>query len=105
MKNVYRFYVDYGRGYEVQGMFVATPEEVTADIGKTASFGEVCGKHSDMNVDLEEGHFRAIEASPEVIAFVEKELGGGSGYNPLDYVRCEGCCETSGWCSCDEEKG
>jgi len=86
-KYVYKFDVDLGRGYEVEGLFVATPDEVDAAMGKTAQFGEICGKHSDMFVDLEASQFGAITSDPAIVAFVESTLGGGTGYNPLDYVR------------------
>ena len=101
-KNVYKFDVDQGRGYEVQGVFVATHEEVAKAIGKTASFGEICGKHSEMEVDLEWTDFQMIRASEEIITFIEVNLGGGSGYNPLDYIRCGECGDTAEYCCCTE---
>ncbi len=99
-KNVYKFDVDQGRGYEVHGVFVATHEEVDKAIGKTASFGEICGKHSEMDVDLGWEFFKTIQASKEVISFIEVNLGGGSGYNPLDYIRCDECGDTADYCGC-----
>jgi len=85
MKTLYRFKLSCGRMGELEGMFTAKPEDIEAALGKTAQFGEVLGKHSDISVVLDEGHFELLTDDPY---FVEKfELFGcASGFNPLSYL-------------------
>lgn len=54
MKRLYKFSFDFGRGYKGLGLFWEEPEKVKKLIGKTISFGEICGKHSEVDVDITE---------------------------------------------------
>lgn len=49
------FELDYGRMGVLKGVFEATEEEVKAAIGKTVSWDEELGKHSQDEFILEEG--------------------------------------------------
>jgi hypothetical protein len=53
-KRLYRFSFDFGRGYEGDGLFWEYPKVIEKLIGKTISFGEICGKHSEVDVTITE---------------------------------------------------
>jgi hypothetical protein len=83
---------DCGRSGSLEGLFVATEEEVNDVIGKYCSFGEVLGKHSDVYGNIEAGDITKMNVSPEAVEEVSKVLGTDwSGFNPLDYAykQCE----------------
>jgi hypothetical protein len=85
-KRLIAFGADYGHG-EITGLFISTEEEVTAAIGSNVSFGEIAGKHSDVNITLKPEHFRVIEVSDDTIDDLETIMGNTvSGYNPFDYM-------------------
>jgi len=78
---------EYGRQGTVEGLFVAADEEVASLVGQTMSFGEILGKHSDVEVGLEACDFRKIDVDAETVAKVSKQLGTTwSGHNPLKYL-------------------
>lgn len=80
---VYHFSHYQPRGYDVEGTFVATDEEVAAVIGKTVHFGEICGKHSDVSVVPTEQSMTLLTDNPDVVdAFVK--FGFASGHNPVE---------------------
>lgn len=85
---LWSFYWDCGRNGELEGLFKATKEEVQNAIGKTAYFGEVLGKHSDIYGTIEEREIQLVSDDPmKVIISTE------SGFNPLNYIEyhCEKC--------------
>lgn len=85
---LWSFYWDCGRQGEVTGLFKATKEEVKNAIGKEVRFGEILGKHSEVEGTLEDGEITLVSDNPiEVMSATE------SGYNPLHYLRyyCENC--------------
>lgn len=84
-KRVYRFSVYCGRMGSLKGVFVATAAEVKAAFGQTAHFGDALGKHSDVSVTLERGHFKTLTADPDFIAKFER-FKLATGHNPLDYL-------------------
>jgi hypothetical protein len=93
-KYLYRFFWDCGRSGDLEGLFVATEEQVKSAIGSYISFGEVLGKHSDVYGTLEERDIQKLDVSTEAVAEVSKFLGSDwSGFNPLYYVytECENC--------------
>lgn len=97
MKYLYKFYWDCGRSGDLQGLFVATEEEVNRAIGSEVYFGEVLGKHSEVYGTLDEGDIVKLDISPEAVEEVSKHLGSRwSGFNPLEYVKtyCEECEES-----------
>lgn len=94
---LWRFHWDCGRSGDLEGLFVATEEEVEKAMGSYAYFGEVLGKHSEVFGDIEEGDIVKIDVAPEVIAQLIPHLGyDWSGFNPLDYVRETSTCEECG---------
>ena len=87
MRNLYRFSQDAGRMGRVDGLFVASEEEVARLIGREVYFGEILGKHSEVTIDFEEGDIEKIELDSETVEKVTELLGETwSGYNPFDYI-------------------
>lgn len=88
--NLYSFHWDVGRMGDLYGLFLATQEEVQSAIGSNLNFGEVLGKHSEVDGILEEHEIKLITDDKE---FVEKIYNlfhknkTLSGYNPLEYVK------------------
>ena len=110
-EKVYKWEWDCGRMGDLEGLFVATEAVVAAAIGKNAYFGEVLGKHSEVQGLLEENEFTLLSEDPAVIAFVKEH--GPFGWNPLNYVRipCDDCGtemsvedEQDYWCHDCEER-
>lgn len=100
-KYLYEFCWSYGRGGCVEGLIVATEEEIKDAVGEYVNFGEVLGKHSEVYGYLKEKDFTKLDVSPEAVEEVSKHLGNHwSGYNPLDYIytRCDNCGD-----ECDED--
>lgn len=85
-QKLFRFHWDCGRNGDLYGVFVATQTEVDAAIGQKAYFGEVLGKHSDIQGTIDPGE---IEVLTDDADFIEKAIKYGiasSGYNPLQYL-------------------
>ena len=84
---LYRFRFDCGRYGELNGLFFAMTEEITSLRGKTAYFGEVLGKHSSIEVELEDDMFELLDinvvARRELLTKVGSHI---SGYDPRDYA-------------------
>lgn len=93
MKTVYGFYADCGRMGSLEGLFVATPEEVENLYGKTIHFGEALGKHSEISLKMDESNFTKRSDDPEKVAWLISIFDSETtlcGYNPLDYYEeCE----------------
>lgn len=88
MNEKYLWKFGWGLSYgDVEGLFVATEEEVVDLIGKEVYFGEINGKHSEIYGEIEEGEIEKVGLDPETVAKVSAVLGDTwSGYNPLHYV-------------------
>lgn len=87
MRYLFEYYMDCGRTGEVEGLFVATEEEVKSAIGKEVYFGEILGKHSEVVGELEESEFNKVDIDSESVEKVALKLGRTwSGYNPLEYL-------------------
>ena len=89
MKALYEFYVNCGRDGELTGLFIADTETVKGCIGRTVSFGEVLGKHSEVEFDLAEYMLKLITANAEDIAHMERIFKGTVqvGYNPIQCIQ------------------
>lgn len=89
-KKLYTFYLDWGRMGDLEGLFIAEEQDVKDIIGKSVYFGEVLGKHSEVEDEMTEDMFEAIDVPESVIAVLEEKLGTTiSGYNPLEYYEEE----------------
>jgi hypothetical protein len=101
-KGLFRYYSDCERQGSLEGTFVAEKIDVENAIGKHVSFGEVLGKHSDVNGIIEREEIELLTDDQEFIAkFVE--LKCESGFNPLEYIRCDDCGERESYCECGSE--
>lgn len=103
-ENLYRFQWDCGRMGDVEGLFIASQDEVDAAIGKPIYFGEILGKHSEVYGDLDEGDISLVSDDQEKVGWLRELLGSNvSGYSPLGYIRisCKCCgyeiCEYGDW--------
>ena len=93
-KYLWKFYWNCRREGEVEGLFVATEDEVNNSIGKEVRFGEILGKHSEVGGTIEEGEITKLDLDFETVEKVTKLLGNTwAGYNPLEYIthHCEEC--------------
>jgi len=84
-KGVYKFYWDCGRMGYLDGIFVATDSSIRKAIGQDVYFGEVLGKHSEIDGSLEEEDVKLITDDKVVVAIFE-EYKISCGFNPLDYI-------------------
>lgn len=88
MKVIAEFYQDCGRMGDLSGMFVCEKEQLEKLYGHTVYFGEVLGKHSDVELDMTEKNLSIKTDDQDFIAKFIEIMGDGtiSGYNPLDYI-------------------
>lgn len=88
MKVLYTFHWNCGRMGDLDGLFIADDSDVEKLIGKNCYFGEVLGKHSEIQGELKVGDFIIKTNDQDFIEKLEKYLGGStiSGYNPFDYI-------------------
>lgn len=87
--NLYKFYWDCGRMGDVDGLFVASSDEVAEAIGREVYFGEILGKHSEIYGTLEEKDITLVSDDLEKVQWLLSVSGGWptiSGYNPLEYL-------------------
>ena len=92
MKNLYSFYWDCGRMGDLQGLFVATPEQIESAIGRQAYFGEVLGKHSEIYGSIDRENITLVSNDHEKVKWLLEVTGGWdtiSGFNPLEYLEEE----------------
>lgn len=88
MNNLYSFYVDCGRQGSLDGLFIATQEQVDKAIGCEMYFGEVLGKHSDVQGTLESHEIKLVSSDQDKVEWLLELLGENvSGFNPLDYIQ------------------
>ena len=84
IKGIYRFYWDCYRQGSLEGLFVATDDEVNHIIGQEVYFGEVLGKHSEIFGTVDTEDLQLLTENPEIVSFFEaNEIS--IGYNPLSY--------------------
>lgn len=101
MKKLYRFDFDCGRMGDLEGIFVADDADVAAAIGQELRFGEVLGKHSDIQGTLDEGEVTILTDDAKAIEVIEKHLNGGTGFNPLHYLVLPCGCMEDDCCDCE----
>ena len=86
-KALYVFNWVQGRGGSLDGMFVAEEQEVIDLIGKTLYFGEVLGKHSEVQGNLHDTDVKLISRDQGLIAklIITCKSLTMCGYNPLEH--------------------
>lgn len=83
-KAIYKFNWDCGRMGDLEGVFVATVEEINGRLGKEIHFGEVLGKHSEITGKLEAKDVKLISYDPVFVKLFE-DNNLETGHNPLRY--------------------
>lgn len=83
-EGIYKFYVDCGRMGDVQGVFIATTDEINSIIGERIYFGEILGKHSEVVLTIEKDNITFVTDDENFIELFKK-YDLTSGYNPFDY--------------------
>lgn len=88
MKVIVNFYVDFWRGGSLDGIFICEKADLEKLYGKTVYFGEVLGKHSEVEVEMSETLLTVKTDDQDFIAKFIEIMGDGtiSGYNPFDYI-------------------
>ena len=87
MEKLWKFYWDCGRQGDLEGVFIASDEDVQAIIGQSIYFGEALGKHSEVSGTIEPGEITLLTDNQEAIEVLKKYIGMDiSGYNPLRYL-------------------
>lgn len=84
-KGLYKFYWDCGRMGHLDGLFIATKEDIFRLIGSYIYFGEILGKHSEIDGTVEADDIILLTNSEEVIKVFE-DNNISVGYNPLNYL-------------------
>ncbi|UYD59120.1 hypothetical protein HPMBJEAJ_00005 [Aeromonas phage avDM6] len=88
MLKLYRFYWDAGRNGSVEGIFVEDSEVVEKYIGSYVYFGEILGKHSEVDGTLDREDLEIVTDDQEKIQWLVSLMGYSiSGYNPISYIR------------------
>jgi hypothetical protein len=87
MRKLFRYFSDFGRMSNLEGLFIATQAQVNEIIGKEIYFGEVLGKHSEVITVIEENEIEEISDDQDLINQLEKLFNSTTlcGCNPLDY--------------------
>lgn len=69
MKSLYKFSHYFGRHGSLEGVFVATEEDIKKIMGQRVYFGEVLGKHSEVEIDaMEESDIKLLTSDQDFIA-------------------------------------
>jgi hypothetical protein len=84
-EGVYRWSQYFGRGGSLSGVFVARADEVESVIGRDVYWGEVLGKHSEVEGELEASDFELLTDDAD---FIEKfrRFGLATGRNPIQRI-------------------
>jgi len=86
-KAIYKLNVDCGRMGNLEGIFIATIEQVNKLISSEIGvyFGEVLGKHSEIFGSIGNEDIELLTDNEEAVRVVE-DYGLSNGYNPFDYT-------------------
>lgn len=83
-RKLYRYQEYFGRSGHLEGLFVAESDDVAKVMGRRVCFGEVLGKHSEVNGTISD---KTLTVAVDDAAFVEQFsalLPDGVGINPID---------------------
>jgi len=90
MRKLYEFELDCGRMGSLTGRFVLDEEgqkQLEESYGKVVYFGEVLGKHSDVQVKLAPNQFTVVTDNQEFLNMAARlGVSLNSGYNPFHYM-------------------
>lgn len=82
---LWRFSWNVGRQGDVEGVFVASEEEIESNIGSAVYFGEILGKHSEIYGTLDRSDLELISDDPKFVGLFQQHIGS-TGHNPLEYL-------------------
>jgi hypothetical protein len=87
MVRLWKYKLDCGRMGNIDGVFLASDDEIKEVIGKTVYFGEALGKHSEVEAVIEEKELTEITSNQAVIFELHRSIEGNTlcGYNPVEY--------------------
>lgn len=95
MKKLYKFLWECGREGNVEGLFVAGDEELYRMIGRRVYFGEILGKHSEVEGILGSDDLTILSDDQDRLKWLVDLIGSDtiSGHNPLHHISidCKGC--------------
>lgn len=86
MKRLYKldWYCEDGK---IEGLFIATKEEVETEFGKQIFFGEIFGEYIITKGTFDKCDVIELKVSQQTIEELEKIAGKTiSGYNPFDFI-------------------
>lgn len=85
-KGIYKLSIDFGRSGDLQGVFIATDQQVKKLITSKIEvyFGEILGKHSEVWSAIDKKHIKLLTEDSHAIEVVEK-YDLTNGINPFKY--------------------
>lgn len=87
-KKLYSFHYEVQRMGCLEGLFVASERDVADCMGRSFSYSDILGKHSEIYDDLSEEMLTVKSEDPEFIKKLVEIIGGEliSGINPLENI-------------------
>lgn len=87
MMKLYQFNKYIYRQGDLEGIFIAEPEDINNLTGSNVYFGEALGKHSNVSCVIQEQDIKQLQVSDNTVDDLLKVIGTDiSGYNPLNYL-------------------
>lgn len=101
-KKICRYVLNASRSANLEGVFVLNDFEFEALKNRgRVYYGEVSGKHSDVKADLNSKDIQILSENEQEVAFFERILPQGAGFNFKDYWFCEDDASDNGYeCGC-----
>lgn len=87
-RSIYKYYLNCGRMGNLEGVFIARPNDIQKNLGKRVEFGECLGKHSEIFTNFDMSQLTFVTDDQKVIDLFEKH-DLSSGYNPFHYINKE----------------
>jgi hypothetical protein len=87
-KKLCKYVLEFHRSSDLEGVFIMTDEEIEAvkDMeGCEVRYGEVAGKHSDVECELRFSDIQILSEKEEEIAFFERLFPEGVGFSHKTY--------------------
>lgn len=89
-KRLYQFNRYFHRQGDIEGVFIAEPEEIDKLVGSNINFGEAFGKHSEISCIIKQEDIKELHVLDSTIIDLFEVIGNTiSGYNPLDFLEDE----------------
>lgn len=82
-----RFHWHISQVGDVRATVITTPQELADSYGQRVRFGDILGKHSEVEGVLQPSDFTFITADGEFIKKYEEYFGASEGHDPLAKLR------------------